>query len=340
MQTEAPTQIGVKWKPARVEPEKAQSVQVVEDGLRRAWRRLVPADRGVLLAVSGGPDSMTLLTASARIAGRIGLQLEALTVDHQLRPESAAEVALVAAAAKSLGVTHHVRVAPISGPGIEAAARDARYAALEAVRSERGLSVIATAHSANDQAETLLMRLARGSALGGASSIHEARADRVIRPLLFLTRAQIEAYVAALNLTVARDAMNDDPKFLRTRVRKEVLPALIAAAGPGSERALARFASLAAEDDAELTRQALAALGGMPASFPLELAALARPIARRALATWLVAQGVELNAELIDDCLRAAREKSVATLPGDRLFACKDGRGNVIAAPPRLHATS
>ncbi len=184
------------------------------------------------------------------------------------------------------------------------------------------------------------MRLARGSALGGASAIHEARADLVIRPLLFLTRGEIEAYVAALKLNVARDAMNDDPKFLRTRVRKDVLPALSNAAGPGTERALARFASLAAEDDAELTRQAHAALGPIAASFPLELAGLARPIARRALAAWLVAQGVELTAELIDDCLRAAREQRVATLPGDRLFACKDGRGTVIEAPPRLHATS
>lgn len=286
---------------------------------------------------------MTLLSASARIAGRLGLRLEALTVDHGLRAEAGDEVLAVAAAAKALGVPHHVREARVSGPGVEAAARAARYAALEAVRSARGLSVIATAHTANDQAETLLMRLARGAALAGASAIHESRADLVIRPLLFLTRAQVEAYVAALSLPVAHDAMNDDERFLRTRVRKQVLPALTAAAGPGVERALARFAALAAEDDAELTRQASRALlndGAMPAHFPAELAALPRPIARRALAVWLAAQGVELTAELIDDCLRAARDRGVATLPGDRLFACKDGRGLVVAAPPRLHATS
>lgn len=286
---------------------------------------------------------MTLLSASARVAGRLGLRLEALTVDHQLRAESADEARAVGEVARALGVPHHVRVAPVSGAGVEAAARVARYAALEAVRSAQGLSVIATAHTANDQAETLLMRLARGAALAGASSIQEARADLVIRPLLFLMRAQVEAYVAALGLSVAHDVMNDDERFLRARVRKNVLPALSAAAGPGVERALARFASLASEDDAELTRQALGALlhdGAMPREFPAAVARLPRPIARRAVAAWLAAQGIELNAELIDDCLRAARDDGVATLPGDRLFACKDGRGCVVVAPPRLHSTS
>ncbi len=323
-----------------MDSEIPEVIQQVEDGLRRVLRRLLPVEKGVLLAVSGGPDSMTLLTASARISGRLGLRLEAATVDHQLRPESAAEVALVAKAASELGVPHHVLTAKVAGPGVEAAARAARYEALASLRSSRGLSVIATAHTASDQAETLLMRLARGAALGGARSIHEARADAVIRPLLFLGRAQVEAYVSALGLMVARDAMNDDEQFLRVRVRKSVLPALLAAAGPGAERALARFAQLADEDDAELTAQALAVTPGSEALDAARLSALPRPIARRVLARWLSERSVELSADLIDDCLRAARDSSVATLPGDRLFDCSNGRGEVKAAPPRLHVTS
>lgn len=286
---------------------------------------------------------MTLLSGLTRIVGRSGTRFEAATVDHQLRPESIAETELVARTAARLGVVHHVRIAKPAEGGIEAGARAARYAALEEIRRERGLDFIATAHTASDQAETLLMRLSRGSSLTGASAILEHRDDHVIRPMLFLTRAEVERYVAALKLEVAHDAMNDDPQFLRTRIRKDVLPAFDAASG-GVERALARFASLAAEDDAELQSQAVAALnrcrwpdGALEA---IALTSLSRSIARRVLALWLTEHHVELDAALIDDCLNAARNRSVTTLPGDRVLICTDGRVNVAKAPPRLHATS
>ncbi len=284
---------------------------------------------------------MTLLSGTARIAG---LRFEVATVDHSLRPESKDEVSLVATLAASLGVAHHVLIAPVSGSGVEAAARAARYSALERLRVQRGLDAIATAHTASDQSETVLMRLSRGSALSGAASIAEAREDRVLRPMLSLTRGDVEAYVAARNLEVARDAMNDDPRFLRVRIRREVLPTLVNAAGPGVERALTRFAAHAAEDDEELAAQARAALNRVSwADGSLEgasLTALTRPIARRVIALWLAAQAIELDAELIDDVLRAVKARSVATLPGDRLLACTDGRARVTAAPARLHATS
>ncbi|MGV3623141.1 MAG: tRNA lysidine(34) synthetase TilS [Archangium sp.] len=319
-------------------------IQLVEEGLRRNLHRLIPPERGVLLAVSGGPDSMTLLSAMTRIVGRSGTRFEAATIDHELRPESKAEVALVARTAAMLGVTHHVRVAPPATGGIEAGARVARYAALEALRRERGLDFIVTAHTASDQAETLLMRLSRGASLTGAGAILEHRDDQVIRPMLFVTRAEVEAYVTALGLEVARDAMNDDRNFLRTRFRQDVLPTLHAAAGEGVERALARFASLAAEDDDELQQQARAALtrcrwpdGSLEA---IAVTSLSRAIARRVMALWLLEHHVELDTELIDACLRAARNRSVTALPGDRVLICTDGRVNVAVAPPRLHATS
>ncbi len=299
-----------------------------------------------MLGVSGGADSMTLLSATARLAGRLGLIVESATVDHHLRAESRTEAAMVARFSSSLGVTHHVIDAPISDTsGIEAAARDARYAELEKKRVERSLDLIATAHTASDQAETLLMRLARGAALGGAASIHAARADRVIRPLLFATRREIEAYVAARGIDVARDPMNADEKFFRVRVRQQVIPALENAAGPGTEKALARFAALAAEDDAWLAAEATRAMNLVHWSEDdtLEaeaLSALGLPIARRVLATWLTRKGVPLDGPLLEDALRAARDRSTATLPGDRVLACSNGRVTVVDAPPRLYATS
>lgn len=289
---------------------------------------------------------MTLLSGAARLAGRVGLTFEAATVDHHLRPGSRSEVELVARFAASLGLEHHVLDVTLDKPtGVEAAARHARYAALDSLRVRRKLDQVATAHTASDQAETLLMRLARGASLAGAASIQETRADHVIRPLLFATRREIDAYVAARQLEVATDPMNADPSFLRVRIREQVLPALDRAAGPGVERALARFAALAAEDDAWLDEEAARALARVhwAQDDTLEaeaLNALASPIARRVLASWLTAQAVPLDGALLEDALRAARELGTATLPGDRVLACSNGRVKVLRAPARLHATS
>lgn len=326
---------------------KPEDIQVVEEGLRRSFRRLSPISGSVLLAVSGGPDSMTLLSGAARLAGRVGLTFEAATVDHQLRAGSRAEVELVARFAASLGIEHHVLEVKLeSSTGVEAAARQARYAALESLRVRRKLTQVATAHTASDQAETLLMRLARGTSLAGAASIQESRADKVIRPLLFATRTEIEAYVAARKIEVARDPMNADPSFLRVRVREQVLPPLERAAGPGVERALARFSAFAAEDEAWLSEEAARALARVrwnDEDDTLEaeaLSALGSPIARRVLASWLTQQAVPLDGVLLEDALRAARDQGTATLPGDRVLACTNGRVRVVVAPARLHATS
>lgn len=287
---------------------------------------------------------MSLLSATARLAGRLGLKLEAATVDHRLRAEAADEVELVAALARKLGVNHHRLVRPIeSSAGIEAAARTQRYAALEELRRERKLDFVATAHTASDQAETLLMRLARGASLAGAVGIHETRADRVIRPLLFATRSEVEAYISAVEIAVATDTMNADPQFLRVRIRQEVLPALVKAAGPGVERALARFSAFAAEDEAWLSAEADRALALILCDDSLEveaLCALGGPIARRVLATWLHSHDIPLNGELLDEALRAARSRGTATLPFDRVLSCSNGRVYLKASPPRLHATS
>lgn len=289
--------------------------------------------------MSGGADSTALMHALAQLSGPLGFRIEVACVDHGLRAESGAELERVRQSAAALGLAFHgVRLELEPGPGVEAAARDARYAVLERVRAQRGLDFVATAHTASDQAETVLMRLARGSALGGAAGILEVR-EPVVRPLLFATRADVEAYVTALGLEPTSDPMNDDPGFLRVRVRKTALPALVAAAGPGTERALARFATLAAEDDALLGEEADRAFER--ASFgdgSLDLVAvraLSLPIRRRVVARLLAAHDLPLDAATVDDAVRALDGRSTATLPRDRLLTCSDDRVRVMPAPAR-----
>lgn len=336
-------QPGVKRKVNEPNPQELRWVTEFEAGLARSMRRLGLARRAVLTAVSGGPDSMTVLSGLARIAGRLGLTLHAATVDHALRPASAAEAAAVSAWAARHGVPHVVLPGPVApGAGVEARAREARYAALHEAKRALGCDVIATGHTANDQAETVLMRLSRGASLRGAAGVRSQRADGVVRPLLFATRAEVERYVRALGLPVVRDEMNDDEALLRTRVRQQAVPALEAAAGPGTVQALARFAELAAEDDAWLAATAAAALERLRAPGcgldVVGLLALAPPIARRAAGQWLEGQGVPLDAALVDEVLAAARESRATPLPGDRGLRVADGCLRVEPAPPRrLH---
>ena len=174
------------------------------------------------LAVSGGPDSLALLLlAAAALPG----QVEAATVDHRLRPESAAEAAAVAAVCARLGVRHAILAVDVAPGNIQSKARDARYAALARWAAERGLAALATAHHADDQAETLLLRLNRASGVAGLAG---ARArGRVpgatlplLRPLLGWRKAELVALVTAAGLAVAADPSNADDRFDRARLRK------------------------------------------------------------------------------------------------------------------------
>lgn len=283
---------------------------------------------------------MAMVAAVAAIRGRLGLRVEVATVDHQLRAESRSEAELVAATCLACGLSHHLLSGPLdSEVGIEASARHIRYRELDRLRHERGLDFLATAHTANDQAETLLMRLARGASMAGAAGILERRLDGVIRPLLFATRAQVEAYVAAKNLRVARDEMNHDEAFLRVKMRQRVLPALVEAAGPKSVQALARFATLAHEDEAYLMTQAQSArLRAEPEPGVLDarsVSTLPGPVSRRVLALWLKDAQVELDAQLIEDIRAALRDERNATLPKNRVLAYSNGWARIVSAPAR-----
>jgi tRNA(Ile)-lysidine synthase len=164
--------------------------------LERSYRRLGAIDQGVLVAISGGADSTALLIGTAALTKQLG-RVEAACLDHGLRAEAADEVESVRALAGLLGVPFHTqRLELVSGPGLEERARDARYSALEVLRAKAGLGLIATAHTASDQAETLLMRLARGASLRGAAGIR-ARRGRLVRPMLEVTRPEIERVLTA-----------------------------------------------------------------------------------------------------------------------------------------------
>lgn len=179
------------------------------------------------LAVSGGPDSLALLVlAHAAFPDRI----EAATVDHRLRSGSAGEAAMVADICAQLGVAHAVLPVAVAQGNIQAEARAARYAALAGWMKERGLTALVTAHHADDQAETLLMRLNRGSGVAGLAGVRswgEVPGTRLplLRPLLGWRRVDLAEVVAAAGLTAAADPSNTDERFDRVRIRQALTDA-------------------------------------------------------------------------------------------------------------------
>jgi tRNA(Ile)-lysidine synthase len=173
------------------------------------------------LAVSGGPDSLALLLlAQAAMPGRIA----AATVDHGLRPAGAAEAAMVAGVCARLAVPHATLPVALAPGNLQAEARAARYAALGEWAAREGLAALATAHHADDQAETLLARLNRGSGVAGLAGVRArglAPGTRLVllRPLLGWRRAELAAIVEAAGLVAAEDPSNADPRFDRARLR-------------------------------------------------------------------------------------------------------------------------
>lgn len=207
----------------------------------------VPPGAVVLAACSGGPDSLALAAALAHEAPRRGWRGAGVTVDHGLQPGSARRAREVAAVLRGLGLdpARSVRASVLAGTGgggPEAAARAARYTALDSVAADVGAAAVLLAHTRDDQAETVLLGLARGS---GARSLAgmPGRRGRYRRPLLGLGRASAREACAALGLEPWDDPQNRDPAFARARVRHQALPALEAALGPGVADALARSAA-------------------------------------------------------------------------------------------------
>lgn len=219
------------------------------DAIRATIRRhaMLAGGERVLIGVSGGADSVALLAALIAIAPALRLELHVLHVDHQLRPDSASDGAFVEAIARRLGVPVTVaRVDVPRGGSLEAAARGVRHAALEAAADRVGAVRIALGHTADDQAETVLMRLLEGASVRGLAAIPPVR-GRIVRPLIETRRRDVEAALREAGLAWIEDPTNRDPKFLRNRMRHEILPLLASTHDGDVVPALARAAALARE---------------------------------------------------------------------------------------------
>lgn len=212
-------------------------------------------DSLVLVALSGGADSLALAAATAFEAPRAGLRAGAVIVDHGLQTGSAEVAAEAARQAAVLGLdpvlVHRVQVDTAGGEGPEASARAARYSALDAARAETGASHILLGHTLDDQAETVLLGLARGSGAGSLQGM-AAVAGPYLRPMLGIRRALTRQACVDAGITPWDDPHNGDPRYARVRVRTVVLPTLETEIGPGIAEALARTAEQLREDSAAL----------------------------------------------------------------------------------------
>ncbi|MBI4227272.1 MAG: tRNA lysidine(34) synthetase TilS [Candidatus Omnitrophica bacterium] len=223
-----------------------------------------PRGAKILVGVSGGPDSMALLTLLAELRECERLTVWAVYVNHGWRPAAARrERALVQRVGRRLGVpVLTVSLAPDKRPrqSWEGTARDRRYAALARLARRVGARHVAVGHTQEDQAETVLLALARGSGLTGAGGMPVGRALgsrrlRLIRPLLMCRHAALQAYLRGRRIPWVVDPTNTRPAFRRNRLRRTVLPPLARAFGPSVVERLAAFAEVAREDDRWLQRQ-------------------------------------------------------------------------------------
>ncbi len=298
--------------------------------VRSAVRAALTGRRGgalVLAACSGGADSLALAAALAFEAPRAGLRGGALVVDHGLQPGSAEHSRSVAGRLESLGLAPvrvlTVRVGTDGGP--EAAARSARYAALDDAATELDAATVLLGHTLDDQAETVLLRLARGSGSRSLSGMAPL-SGRYRRPLLAVARETTRAACTAQGLTPWDDPHNDEPRFARVRVRQQAMPALVAALGPGVREALARTAALCREDADALDEWAAAAAGaaaGQDGSLDVDvLAGLPAAVRGRVLRATAVAAGAptgavgQVHIEALDALVTRWHGQQAVALPG------------------------
>lgn len=204
--------------------------------VRRALREdgLIPRGSTVLIGCSGGADSTALLHVLGRLRGSLGFELVAAGIDHGLRAEAPDELALGAKVAGDLGVRFVVRKVHVAGgSNLQARARKQRLLALAELAEEHGAGLVATGHTADDRAETVLMRLLRGAGPKGLGALpprspwpDPSVQKALIRPILRARRSDVLAHLVRHELPFASDPSNFDPKFLRVRVRRELLPLL------------------------------------------------------------------------------------------------------------------
>lgn len=212
---------------------------------------MAPRGGRVLVAVSGGLDSVVLLTILHELSGDLGIHLSVAHLDHALREDSAADATFVKELGEGLGLPVIVERADVGAlaaserVGVEEAAREARHAFLRRAAEGVGAARLALGHTADDQAETILFRLARGTGLEGLRGM-DAVSGSIVRPLLYASRAEVQAYAEEKGLRWREDASNLDLRFSRNRIRQRVLPEL-RAINPEAAEALQRAGTLAEE---------------------------------------------------------------------------------------------
>ena len=215
-------------------------------------RILEPGER-VVVAVSGGPDSLALLSILREILPVLPLHLSVAHFDHGWRADSKDDRDFVASIAAKWGFDFHTARMATDSPHTENAARAARYAFLRQAVAQTNSTAVALGHTRDDQVETLLLHLLRGSGSRGLAAMRRRDGD-LARPLLDIARSEIETYLSRLHLTPRRDATNDDPRFTRNRLRQQLLPA-IDAFDPAARELLARTADILSEEDRFLDAQ-------------------------------------------------------------------------------------
>lgn len=309
------------------------AVAAVRQGVRRSLSA-VPPGSPVLVACSGGADSLALMSAAVFEGHRRDLRVIGVTVDHGLQAGSAEHAERVVLQMAGLGADEtasaRVQVDP-AGLGPEAAARHARYAVLDRFREHFGAALVLLGHTRDDQAETVLLGLTRGS--GGRSLAGMRRTfDHYARPLLDVAAADTTAACLAEGIGFWDDPHNDDPSFTRVRVRRRVLPLLEAELGPGVAATLARTADQVRDDVEALDAIARATYDELHAAGSLPLGPLGmrpRAITSRVL-RWAALEAGAIDAELFHVhvgallALVAGEIRGEVQLPG-KITAYRDG---------------
>jgi tRNA(Ile)-lysidine synthase len=329
---------------AALPPPFAAVRRAVRDTLRAAG---LGADALVLVACSGGPDSLALASQTAFVAPRLGLRAGLISIDHGLQLGSTDRAAEVATWAGKVGLAP-ARAVPVevspTGDGPEASARAARYAGLAAAAKEAGADAVLLGHTRDDQAETVLLALARGAGPRGLAGMPARRTMHgvaFLRPLLSVTRADTRATCADLGLEPWDDPHNRDPRFLRSRVRA-AMPALADLLGDDAVANLARTAELVAADVALLDELADAAADAVTTGDGLScaaLAALAPAIRTRVLRSFALGLGAPGGAlatthiAALDALVTAWHGQGAVALPGDIHLVRRGGLVTRVASP-------
>jgi tRNA(Ile)-lysidine synthase len=267
---------------------------------------ILTAGERVVVAVSGGPDSLALLSILRELIPSLPLHLTVAHFDHGWRDDSSADRDFVHDFARRWGFDFKTARAEPTLPHTESAAREARYRFLRETAEQTRSTAIALGHTRDDQVETLLLHLLRGSGSRGLGAMRRRDGD-LARPLLDVSRADLEAYLARLHLTPRRDPSNEDPRFTRNRLRQQLLPS-IDAFDPSARELLARTADILAEEDRYLQDQ----VADLPEDIATDREAFATlpPALQRRVIRRLIPEGGFARIEA------ARRDPGFANLPG------------------------